>query len=83
MDVYIKIFLGTVLITKIRFKKSYLTTNIVMLVNLEPHFGFMLETKNVPNYQHEHIISAMILIWGIDWNKLGLNECELDVLILT
>ena len=36
-----------------------LTTNIVMLVNLEPNYGLMLEIKIIPNYLQVHIVSAV------------------------
>ena len=58
-------------------------TNIVTLVNLEQNFGFMLEIKSIPNYLHGHTVSAVRLIWVIYWDKLGKNEGELEVLILT
>ena len=61
-------------------KKSGLTINIVTLVNLEPNFGFMLEIKSIPNYL---IIPVMSLNMGHQLDSVGLNECELEVLVLT
>ena len=46
------------------FKKFYLTTNIVMLVNLEPNLGFRLEIKSIPNYLHGHTVSAICFNMG-------------------
>ena len=39
--------------------KSNLTTNIFMLVNLEPFSGFILEIKSIPNYLQGHTVAAM------------------------
>ena len=39
-------------------KKSYLTTNIALIVNLEPPFGFMVEIKSIPNYFLRRTVSA-------------------------
>ena len=54
-----------------------------MLVNLEKKFVFMLEIKSIPNYQQGPTVSAVRFNWGLYQNKLGKNEYELEVLILT
>ena len=41
------------------FQKFNLTANIVMLLNLEPNFGLMLEIKSILNYPHGHTVSAV------------------------
>ena len=64
-------------------KKSDLTTNIFMLVNLEPIFGFILEINSIPNYLHRHTVVAMCFNMGHLVKKLGKNEAELEVSILT
>ena len=46
------------------FKKSDWTTNIFMLVNLEPIFGFILEINSIPNYLHGHTVVAMSFNMG-------------------
>ena len=65
------------------FKKSDLTTNIFMLVNLEPISGFILETNSIPNYLHGHMVAAMCFNMGHLVKKLCKNEAELEVSILT
>ena len=61
LDVYYNFFENLAGIGKIvsLSKKSDLKTNSVMLVNIEPSFGFILEIKSIPNCLHEHMISAM------------------------
>ena len=61
------------------FKQSDLTTNIFMLVNLEPIFGFILEINSIPNYLHGHTVAAMCFDIGHLVKKLGKNEAELEV----
>jgi len=53
------------------FKKSDLTTNIFMLVNLEPIFGFILEINSIPNYLHGHTVAAMCFNMGHLVKKVG------------
>ena len=65
------------------FFKSDLTTNIFMLVNLEPIFGFILEISSIPNYLHGHTVVAMCFIMGHLVKQSGKNEAELEVSILT
>ena len=65
------------------FKKFDLTTNIFMLVNLEPIFGFILEINSIPNYLHGHTVVAMCFNMGHLVKKSGKNEAELEVSILT
>ena len=45
-------------------KKSNLTTNIMMIVNLEPILEFTLEIKSNPTYIHGHTVSPMCLNMG-------------------
>ena len=47
-----------------KIKKSGLTTNIFILVNLEPIFGFILEINSIPDYLHGHTVAAMCLNMG-------------------
>ena len=55
------------------FKKSNLTTKIVMLVNLEPISGFILEIKSILNYLQGHTVAAMCFNIGHLVKKLGKN----------
>ena len=71
-------------LSKKSLKKKYdLTTNIFMLVNLEPISGFILEINSIPNYLHGHTVAAMCFNMGHLVKKLGKNEAELEVSILT
>ena len=65
------------------FKKSDLTTNIFMLVNLEPIFGFILEINSILKYLHGHMVVAMCFNMGHLVKKSGKNEADLEVSILT
>ena len=47
------------------FNISYLTTNIFMLVKLEPICGFIAEFNSIPNYLHGSTVAAMCLNMGI------------------
>ena len=53
------------------FHKSNLTTNIFMLVNLEPIFGFILEINSIPNQLHGHTVAAMCFNMGYLVKKVG------------
>ena len=53
------------------FQKCDLTTNIFMLVNLEPIFGFILEINSIPNYLHGHTVAAMCFNMGHLVKKVG------------
>ena len=46
------------------FLKSNLTTNLMMLLNLETFLGFVLEFKINPIYLHEHMVSYMCFNMG-------------------
>ena len=39
--------------------ESNLTTNIMMLGNIEPFLEFMFDNKSFTNYQHGHTVSFM------------------------
>ena len=53
------------------FKRSNLTTNIVTIVNIEPHLGYMLEIKGIPNYLRGHTVVAMCFNMGHLVKKVG------------
>ena len=60
---------------KITFSKRIsLATNLLMLVNQEPIFGFILEIKSIPNLLHGCMVLAMCLFWGIFYKRLDKNE---------
>ena len=61
------------------FKKSSLTTNIFMLVNLEPIFGFILEINRIPNHLHGHMVVSMCFNMGHLVKNLAKNEAKLEV----
>ena len=54
-----------------------------MQVNLEPISGFILEINNIPNYLHGYTLAAMTFNMGHLVKKVGENETELEVSILT
>ena len=54
-----------------------------MLMNLEPIFEFILEINSIPNYLHGHTVLGMCFNMGHLLKKLGKNEAEIEVSILT
>ena len=55
------------------FQKSNFSTNIVMLVNLEQLFGYILEIKSIQNYLQEHTVSPVCFIMGNLLEQVGLK----------
>ena len=47
-----------------KIEEYIFTTNIMMLVNIDPIFGFMLGTESTPVYLEIYTVSAMYFIMG-------------------
>ena len=55
----------------------------MMLVNLEPIFGYRLEIESIPIYLDLHQFSAIFLIWGIYYKKLAKHEVRIRIKMFT
>ena len=54
-------------------------TNFMILINLETIFN----SKASQFIYTDKRFKQCVFIWGIYWNRLGKNDIQLDILILT